>query len=175
MKTVDDDSLTREFDFGRAIRGRYAYRFTPEQRDAFLREAPFDDDAAWKALLCASLQSVEAALFAYLVLVGGESPTHAGVRSAALMGGEATLPRPGVDRKLATLRAARTQAEPPTGEHGREARLAWRMRMGLVLTDAGDLRAELWASVRAHLADGGLTPPEIERRTAEAARLWHAA
>ena len=55
--------------------------------------------------------------------------------------------------------------------YGRE----WVERMWKLLREAGEVKAALEDAVRRHLASGGLTPGEIERRTEEAARLWRAA
>jgi hypothetical protein len=168
----------RELGLTRAIRGRFAYLWSPEQREAFLRHPPFADEENWRELTRRALDLLSAALFAYLVLVEGETPCRAAVRSEALDGG-APRRRPGaadpLAGRLAAVGAEREWIPTPRPDHDREQSLAWVERMGRLLTEAGSLRADLEEEVRRHLAGGGLTPGEIERRTEEAARLWRAA
>lgn len=173
-----DEGLLREFDFDRAIRGRFAYLWSPEQREAYLRHAPFADEENWRELVRRALDLLSAALFAYLVLVDGETPRRALIRSDDLDGGPPRR-RPGISDplavRLAALRAEREWIPTPRPDHDRVQSLAWVERMGRFLTDAGSLRADLQEEVRLHLAGGGLTPAQIERRTEDAARLWRAA
>jgi hypothetical protein len=173
-----DEGLVREFDFSRAIRGRFAYLWSPEQREEYLRHPPFADEENWREFVRRALDLLSAALFAYLVLVDGEAPRRALIRSDALDGGTPRR-RPGVAdplaARLAALRAEREWIPTPRPDHDRVESLAWVERMGRFLTDAGSLREALEEEVRRHLAGGGLTPGEIERRTEEAARLWRAA
>jgi hypothetical protein len=172
MRDEDDPFLMREFDFSRAVLGRFAYAFTPEQREDFLRKAPLDFERNWHAVAEEALDRVAARLFAYLVLVEGEPVRAASARSAAL--GPPPAAAPGIVRRLGVVRAEREWLASPLPEDRRE-RLGWVERAGRLLSAADALSAELREEVRRHLTGGGLPPGEIERRTEEAARLWRAA
>jgi hypothetical protein len=174
MRTDEDENafLMREFDSTRAIRGRFAYLFTPEQRDTFLRDAPFDDEQNWLRIVRTSFDGLGRAIFAHRVLVGGETPRRAAVRSGAL---HDSLCHPELARRLARLRVDWDWIAPTPPGAGRSERLGWIQRMGRILTEVGEVQADLQEEIRLHLAGGGLTPGEIERRTEEAARQWRAA
>lgn len=176
MRTADDEGIRmREFDFSRAIRGRFAYLWNEGQREEFLRRATFDDDGNWRAFVRTSLDGATLALFAYLVLVAGQTPSCAAAGAAAMRGGGAVAGLPEVERGLAVLRAGRARTEPPPEAADRRDRLAWRERMGRLTSEAAGVRTALWDEVRRHLAGGGMSPGEIRRRTEAAERLWRAA
>lgn len=80
----------------------------------------------------------------------------------------------GLDRRLLALSEDRAWIEQAPGPEPRNG-AAWVERMGRILREAEEVREALEEDVRHHLAGGGLTPGEIERRTEEAARLWRAA
>ena len=182
MKADDQsDEMLPEFDFTRAIRGRWAYLWTPEQREEFLQKAPFDDEANWREYVHRALERLTEALFAYLVLVQGEPPRRAAVLSAALGvgppadGWRRQVVPPELDERLAALRAGRDWIAPPPADADRRYRMEWVVRMSLIFREAREIRADLEDEVSRHLAGGGLTPGEIERRREETEKLRRAA
>lgn len=173
-----DGEMNPERDPAGAGRGRYANRWTPESRAAFLRESAVADAAEWLGYVQQEMDGLVAALFAMRVIVCGDPPRNAAAGSAVLNPG----PRAGARRCPATLEsslvAIRSEREWATGPHPERERLysaAWRERMHRLARKARALRDDLEDEVSRHLAGGGLTPDEIERRREETEKLRRAA
>lgn len=162
------DGMLPEYDFRAAGRRRYAGRWSAEARESFLRDAAGRSAGEWSRYVRDALDQLVAALFAHQVLIGGESPRRASVRSRALEGER-------WERRLIALRAEREWA---AGAHPESERLhgsGWVERMHRILGEAQALRQELEDEVRRHLANGGLSAEEIRIRTEATERLRRAA
>ena len=172
MRDDDDEFLMREFDFDRGVANPFAALWTPEGRAAFLRDAAAASEKNWNAYVQEALDALASALFAHQVLVGGEAPARAAVRSAGLHAAERGTR---LGRRLSALRRERDRMSSLEPDAPRPRGAAWVEEMGRLLTEAIEVREALEKEVRSHLASGGLTPGEIERRTEETARIWRAA
>lgn len=172
MQDDDDEFLMREFDFDRGVRNPFAALWTPEDRAAFLRDSAAASEKNWNSYVQEAFDALASALFAHQVLVGGETPRRAAVRSAGLHPAERGTR---LARRLSSLRRERERVSSSEPDAGGQRGAAWIEQMGRLLTEADEVRKALEDEVRSHLENGGLTPGEIERRTAEAARLWRAA
>lgn len=190
MKAEHDD-VRPEYDWSKAVRGKYANRATPgEQEERRSR--------AWPAMVeelssytLRQVQELESALFTFFVLAAHEPVQQAARRAVALLrGGEARpwddrgvdlLAARMVDRDfIAGLREVAGQRDwierpfPATG-CDRDSLEPVLRRLETTYHQARALREQLGALIQQHLAADGMSRQEIERRTEETARLWLAA
>lgn len=176
MKVDHDDEMRTEYDFSSAVRGKYADRWTPRERDAFLRESSLASVRQLHGYALDEVRQLETSLFVLLVLAGsGESgerlhalpPLVEGVRSASLLQSEL------VDRLTRLAREhewlVRPRDEPYTGP-GSLTHVLDRLESHYAC--ARDLKEQVQQRLERHLAEEGLSRQEIERRTEEAAKLW---
>lgn len=190
METEDDEMLP-EYDFSNAVRGAFANRWTPEEREAILRDSAIVTVRELTRYGDKEVRRVEAALFTLLVLAADEPVQKAVSHAAALLNPDRApvlnaLVAEGrddglVDQRLATrirrLAGERewliqSRTEPYTGPGSLNAVAD---RLDAICAEAKALRVQVDALVEKHLAQRGLTEKEIERKTEETAKLWLAA
>lgn len=184
----DDDGMLLEYDFSNAVRGAFAGRWTPEEREQILRDSIVGTFRAWHRFARERVQALEAALFTRSVVTAPilcardsasatTRPFHALVRLVREIGGGVQIPEI-IHHRLRALaeecRWAAQQAE--EGIEGTPAeRLAYIERLERIGREAEALKAEVDGLVQQHLARSGMSEQEIERTTEETARLWLAA
>jgi hypothetical protein len=187
MKADSDDDMLPEYDFSKAVRGKFANWFTPEEREEIIRRSIVDTARAWHRFARERVQALEAALFTHSVLTtpvlrvrdsasATTLPFHALVRLVGEMD-RAQLPR-ALYRRLADLaeecRWAAQQAE--DGIEGTPAeRLAYVERLERMGREAEALKGEVDGLVQQYLGRSGMSAQEIARTTEETAKLWMAA
>jgi hypothetical protein len=185
---LDDDEMLPEYDFSNAVRGAFAGRWTPEEREQILRDSIVGTARAWHQFALERVQALEAALFTRSVVTtpvlrvrdsasATTRPFDALVRLVGEIEGGAPLPDT-LCHRLAALaeecRWAGQQAE--DGIEGTPAeRLAYIERLERIGREAEVLKAEVDGLVRQHLARSGMSAQEIGRMTEETAKLWLAA
>ncbi|WP_420128550.1 hypothetical protein [Longimicrobium sp.] len=183
----DEDGMLLEYDFSSAVRGAFANRWTPEEREQILRDSIIESARTWHRFARERVQALEAALFTRSmvttpVLCVRDSasattlPFHALVRLVGEID-RTQLPRM-LYRRLADLADecgwAAQQAE--DGIEGTPAeRLAYVERLERIGREAEALKGEVDGLVQQHLARSGMSAQEIERTTEETAKLWLAA
>jgi hypothetical protein len=191
MKAEYEDEMLPEYDFGSAVRGAFAGRWTPEQRDQILRDSAAGSTHAWREFALVRVQQLEAALFTVLVLGTGANlrrrvrpstrpfdarPSHAlpllvrDLQRHDVFSGD-------MDRRLSRLAQEcewLLTADARTGNGPAEQR-AHVERLERIGREANALRDAADALIRHRLESSGLSVREIERRTEETARLWLAA
>jgi hypothetical protein len=184
----DDDGMLLEYDFSNAVRGAFAGRWTPEEREQILRDSIVGTFRAWHRFARERVQALEAALFTRSVVTSPvlqardsasatTQPFRALIRLVGELDGGAQLPG-ALYGRLAELadecRWAAQQAE--DGIEGTPAeRLAYIERLERIGREAEALKAEVDGLVQQHLARSGMSEQEIERTTEETAKLWRAA
>ena len=183
----DDDDMLPEYDFSKAVRGKFANWFTPEEREELLRRSIVGSARAWHQFALERVQALEAALFTRSVVTtpcprvrdAGSStqPFNALVRLVEEIDRGAHVPRT-LHRQLADLagecRWAAQQVE--DGIEGTPAeRLAYIERLERIGREADALKTQVDGLVQQHLARSGMSAQEIERTTEETAKLWLAA
>lgn len=177
-----------EYDFSNAVRGAFAERWTPEQREQILRDSIVGTARAWHSFALERVQALEAALFTRSVVTtpllrARHSASSAAPPFSALVRLVGELDRgtklPGkLYRRLVDLaeecRWAAQQAE--EGIDGTPAeRLAYIERLERIGREAEAVKGEVDGLIHRHLARSGMSEQEIERTTEETARLWLAA
>lgn len=191
MKAEYEDEMLPEYDFSSAVRGTFAGRWTPEQREQILRDSAAGTTQAWHAFALARIQKLEAALFTLLVLGTGANlrrrvrpstrpfdarPSHAlpqlvrDLRRHDVFSGEMDRRLTGLARECEWLLAADARTE-----NGPAEQQAFVERLERIGREADALREAADAMIRHRLESSGLSVREIERRTEETARLWLAA
>lgn len=177
-----------EYDFSNAVRGAFAGRWTPEEREQLLRESAIRTARAWHRFALERVQALEAALFTRSVVTAPvpcvrdsasatTQPFNALVRLVGEIDRGAPLPAR-LHRRLRRLAdECRWAAE--HGDGGIEGtpaqRLAHIERFERIGREAEALKGEVDALVQRHLAGTGMSAQEIERTTVETAKLWLAA
>lgn len=184
----DEDGMLPEYDFSNAVRGAFAGRWTPEEREQILRESIVGSARAWHKFALERVQALEAALFTHNVVTtpvlrardsasATTQPFHALVRLVGEIDRGAQIPAV-LHRRLGALaeecRWAAQQAE--EGIEGTPAeRLAYIERLERIGREAEALKAGVDELIQQHLARSGMSEQEIERKTEETAKLWLAA
>lgn len=184
----DDDGMLLEYDFSNAIRGAFAGRWTPEEREQLLRASAVRTAQAWHRFALTRVQALEAALFTRSVVTAPglrardsasatTRPFHALVRLVGEMDGGAQLPGSLYQRLEDLAEECRWAAQQrEEGIAGTPAeRLAYIERLERIGREAEALKLEVDGLVQQHLARSGMSEQEIERTTEETARLWLAA
>jgi hypothetical protein len=184
----DDDGMLLEYDFSNAVRGAFAGRWTPEEREQILRDSIVGTARAWHRFALKRVQALEAALFTRSVVTTPvlrvrdsasttTRPFYALVRLVREIDGGAQLPGALLQRleDLAEeCRWAAQQAE--EGIEGTPAeRLAYIERLERIGREAEALKVEVDSLVQQHLARNGMSEQEIARTTEATAKLWLAA
>ena len=191
MKTEDDDDMLPEYDLSNAVRGMFADRWTPEEREAIVRDGAYGSVRAMTGYSLERLQALESALFTYLVLTG-EQPVPNEPAGAAENGGahpvrdlSAIVAEAGRVKSVDARLLARLQHlveertwmmqrpdEPFTGPGSFNHIMD---RLDAIYNEARALKARVDELVQQHLARSGMSAQEIERKTEETAKLWLAA
>ncbi|HEX6042313.1 hypothetical protein, partial [Longimicrobium sp.] len=189
MKAEYDDEMRREYDFAGAVRGRFASRWTQEQRERILRDSAVGTVWAWRSFALTRVQNLEASLFTLLVLGTGANPrrrvrpntrafdarpSHALSRLVRDLRRRDVLPGELDQRLDALVREGEwLLANDAAGADGNSAeQRAHVERLEQIGRDADALREAADGLIRHRLEASGLSVPEIERRTEETARLW---
>ena len=191
MRVEHEDEMRPEYDFPAGVRGKYAGRWTAEQRDQLLRNSSLGSVQTVGGYALEQLQALEASLFTYLMLAGNESVQSATRRTTELL--QAEGPRPlsefveGEDgsaplektlvfrlKKLADERdwLILPRSESYSGPGSMRPVLD---RLEAIHAEAQELRTCVDGLIERHLLGGAMTMKEIERKTEETARLWRAA
>jgi hypothetical protein len=186
-----DDEEMPEFDFSNGVRGAFANRWTPEEREAILRDSAYGTVRAMTQYAGEQLQALEAALFTYLVLAANETSHQAANTAAGLLKPHASSVSPPLKvrgigsafdadfasrlNKLASEREWLENQPPLAPYAGPGSFKAVVDRLKAIYDEARALKARVDELIQAHLARNGLSEQEIERKTEETARLWLAA
>ena len=191
MSEDRDFEMRDEYDFSGGVRGRHAVRRTPGEREEVNRRAAAGTAQALLAHAFQEIAAVEAAIFTFLVLARDSSPEDAVRKAVTWLDGDP-------DQVAEHLRAhalADGHSEARFGHLATErywlihkcpdemeASLAvpertWSIveRLERIAEESQALKAHLQRLVEDHLAHGGLSRQDIERRTGETARLWRSA
>jgi hypothetical protein len=188
VEREDDDEMLPEYDFSNAVRGAFAGRWTPEEREWLLRESAVRTAQAWHRFALERVQALEAALFTFGVVTkpvrrrrdfasSSTQPFDALIRLVGEIDRDARLPAT-LSQRLADLaeecRWAAQQAE--DGIEGTPPeRLAYIERLERLGREAEAVKGEVDGLIHRHLVRSGLSEQEIERKTVETAKLWLAA
>jgi hypothetical protein len=181
-----------EFDFSNGVRGAFANRWTPEEREAILRDSAYGSVRTMTQYAGEQVQALEAALFSYLVLAGNETSHQAANTAAGLLRHHTPSARPtmlecgngsaGFDASLAErLRRLASEREwllsqPPLQPYAGPGSFKHIVeRLHAIYNEARALKAQVDEFIENSLARSGLSEQEIERKTEETARLWLAA
>ena len=189
MKAEHTDEMPRKYDAAPVVRGAFADRWTPEQRERGLHGAIVESARAWHEFALTRVQALEAALFTYLSLspsssapgfAGGDVDTRPFRALSPLV--EELHDRSGLARELQRRLLALRRETEWAAEHGLEGavgaapqRLAHKERLERIGREADALKSALDQLVQEHLARSGMSEQEIERKTEETAKLWLAA
>lgn len=187
---LDDDEMP-EFDFSNAVRGAFANRWTPAEREALLRDSAYGSVRTMTQYAGEQVQALEAALFSYLVLTGNQTSKQAANTAADLLRHRAAALPPlkgrgngvaafdaGFLDRLQRLAAEREwllnqpPLEPYTGPGSFKHVVD---RLHALHKEARTLKARVDEMIQQHLARSGFSEQEIERKTEETAKLWLAA
>lgn len=179
MKVDCDEDMLPEYDFSNAVRGKFANRWTPEEREALLRESSLGSVRDLQAYALDEVRGLESALFVFLVLAGAGERKYR-PRSLSELVEEmraASLLEPVMEEKLGRLVdeyawLAQPRSEPYTGPGSLTPVLD---RLDAIYALARELKLTIGTRLQQYLAGTGLSRQEIERRTEETARLWRAA
>ena len=185
----EEDTLP-EYDFSNGVRGVFAGRWTEEQKAQILRDSIEGSARAWHEFAAKRVQTLESALFGYLVLaaapyrpanlsaLSADAPPFstlaeliAALRRCTRFGAE-------LDSRFEALEveARWAAAYGAEGAEGTPAqRLAHMERLERIGREAEALAAAVEKLVQEHLARSGMSQQEIERKTEETAKLWLAA
>lgn len=194
LKDTEID-MREEYSFAGGVRGRYAGRFTPHEREELIRRSALHDVQLWIARALLQVQSLEASLVAYLVLAWGESPEGASQKVPTLFDRSATsmLRRLLEDANEFGLSADEMQARflqvrqernwlVHRGSFQTHAvatqvtdLLPFIRRLEQLSAEASSLEQELNGMLEAHLARTGLSPREINRKADDVRTQWLAA
>lgn len=188
---LDDDEIP-EVDFSKGVRGAFANWWTPEEREALLRDSAYGSVRTMTKYAGEQVQALEAALFSYLVLAGAQTSDQAadmvarllrhhapsalptmmacGSGSAVFDGAFADRLRRMTDEREWLLN--QPPLEPYTGPGSFKHIVE---RLHATYQEARSLKAHVDELIQQHLASRGLSEQEIERRTEETAKLWLAA
>jgi hypothetical protein len=191
MRAEHDDEMRPEYDFSNGVRGKYAGRWTPEQREQLHRESSLASVRTVGGYALEQVQALEAALFTHLVLAGRQSVLSATRRTTELfqadgpgplseiVAGEdgAALLDEALVLRLKALAADRDWLVLPREEvyTGPGSMLPVLDRLEAIYLEAKELRKIVDGVIERHLLGDGMTRQEIERKTEETARLWLAA
>jgi hypothetical protein len=195
MRGERDWEMRPEYDFSGGVRGRHAARMTEREKEELLRRAAVQDVQTWIGYALLQVQSLEAALFTFLVLAHDHSPEQAVAKAAALLDARGPdrlrqvvedlrnrgLADEELDARFRRVVDERNWLVHRSGYEGQaplaaaeKTRLLLR-RLERISDEARALRTEIDALIEQHLAQGGLSPNEIDRRTGETKDLWLAA
>lgn len=181
MRAEQDDEMRPEYDWSNAVRGRYANRFTPAEREEMHRRAWPEMVQELSTYTVRQVRELEAALFTFFVLARHE-PVQKAARHAAELLDAGTECRCGlVDAGLlARLRGIAVEREwvqhPATGsDQGREGLQLVLQRLEAIYDEVRTIRERVEQLLAEQLESTGMSRQEIERRTEETARLWRAA
>jgi hypothetical protein len=185
MKVEDhEDEMPAEFDFSRAVRGAFADRWTPEEREAMMRDSAYGTVRAITRYSRERVQALEAALFSYLVLAGHETSQEAASHAGGLLqrfAGRSAANMPFEPALTARLRKLAAECEwlenqPPLPPYASPGSFTSRVdRLEAIHAEAKALQAAVDQLIQQHLARSGMSAQEIEQKAAETARLWLAA
>lgn len=187
VEREEDDDMLPEYDFSNAVRGAFAGRWTPEEREWLLRESAVKTAQAWHRFALERVQALEAALFTRSVVATpiprardaapAMQPFTALIRLVRETGQGAPLPQTLYRRLTHLADECRWAAE--HGEEGTEGtpaeRLAHIERLERIGREAEAVKAEVEGLIHRHLVRSGMSEQEIERTTEETAKLWLAA
>jgi hypothetical protein len=182
MKAEYDDEMRPEYDWSKAVRGTYANRFTPAERDELRRRAGPDMVQELTAYTLRQVQELESALFTFFVLAAQQPVQKAARRAAELLdsgGGtcECNLVDPGLLARLQGIAAQRqwVQHSLHGSQQDPESVKPVLQRLETIYDEVRTTRRRVEELVQEHLAGAGMSTQEIERRTDETAKLWRAA
>jgi hypothetical protein len=187
---LDDEEMS-ELDFSNAVRGAFANRWTPEEREAIRRDGAIGTVRELARYGEKELRRLEAALFTLLVLAADEPLQKAESHAVALLDSthvhtlDALVDEARDEDLLEERLAGRIRhlaeerewlAQSPTGPYTGPGSLnPVADRLDLIYDEARCLRVLVDNLIKNHLARSGLSEQEIERKTEETAKLWLAA
>lgn len=187
--------MQEEYSFAGGVRGRYAARFTPREREELVRRSALHEVQLWIARALLQIQSLEATPVTYVALAWGESPEDASQKVTTLFdrSGTPTLRRLFEDASEFGLSAEAIQARFRQVTQERN----WLVHRGSIQTqavatqvadllpfirrleqlsaEARSVELELNRMLETHLARTGLSQQEIELRAADVRSQWLAA
>jgi hypothetical protein len=191
MKAEDDDEMLPEYDFSDGVRGVFAGRWTPEEREAILRDGAIGTVRELAGYGEKEMRRLEAALFTLLVLAGDEPLQKAESHAAALLSPNRVraldaLVEEARDESLLDGRFAarirriaearewlvQPRTEPYTGPGSLNGVAD---RLDAICAETKALRMRVDTLIENHLARNGFSEQEIEQKTEETAKLWLAA
>lgn len=188
---ADYDDMLPEYDLSGAVRGRYANRLTPSERDESLRGAWPEMVNELSSYTLRQVEELETALFTFFVLAGHEPVQSAARHAATLLDPEqegnfahraqelrpAGLTDPVLLNQLQAIAGQRAWVQhpfPPSADD-RESLKPVLARLEAIYDEVRSLKARVECLVEQHLTGTGLSPQEIARQTEETAKLWLAA
>jgi hypothetical protein len=179
MKDELDEDMLPEYDFSNAVRGKFADRWTPEEREVLLRESSHASVRSLQAHALEEVRGLESALFVFLVLAGARRGRHLphSLRELVQEMRVASPLEPGLEEKLGTLVdeyawLVQPRTEPYTVPGSLTPVLD---RLDAAYGLARELKRMIETRLQQHLAGAGLSRQEIEQKTEETAKLWLAA
>lgn len=191
MKVDHDDDVLPEYELSGGVRGRYANRLTPSEREESKRRAWPEMVNELSSYTLRQVEELETALFTFFVLAGHEpvqnaarhaatllDPAHQGNPARLVQGTRPTgLTDAALLNQLQAIAGQRAWVEhplPPSTDD-RESLKPVLARLEAIYDEVRSLKARVELLVEQHLAGTGLSRQEIERKTEETARLWLAA
>ncbi len=187
--------MQEQYSFAGGVRGRYASRFTPDEREELVRRSALHDVQLWIARALLQVRSLEATLVTYLALAWGETPQRAAHRVTTVFdrSGTPTLRRLledanefglSADDMRARFRQIRQERNwlvhrgsfqtHAVATHVAEL-LPFIRRLEQLSAEASGLEQELNRVLKARLARTGLSPQEINRKADDVRNEWLAA